>query len=299
MKTLGKILLCLFSVISFVIGFLFASLYYVGGFGYLYHSDGVIEQMNNFLLVGIALFLVNILLIVIFLKSKKIFIKVISVIVIIVFALMCLFYGYISMLFSIFLGCNGCSYTTDVSNYGKYDFEFYTPHFPEEITEDMTYVDFAYYYKYLDRDQVDIYLEVGFDNRETMDIYLAKAKQGFSDKGVVSYQNPYNEKYTDITYIPSYNREPGNEVNLNGIYFGSYDDTYKYVDIYYVVISYSYEELRIIYNYTNMGSDIGIGDDPDNGYYYAHILERFGIEWDKENNFSYKYTFTDEKPSLE
>ena len=51
------------------------------------------------------------------------------------------------------------------------------------------------------------------------------------------------------------------------------------------VCNYEEGELTIIYNYTYIGSDIFVGDNPDKGEYYPKFLERFGVEWSKDNDF--------------
>ena len=46
-------------------------------------------------------------------------------------------------------------------------------------------------------------------------------------------------------------------------------------------VTYSYDELTVIYNYTRVGSDLAVGDDPDMGEYYPKYLKRFNVEWDR------------------
>ena len=67
-------------------------------------------------------------------------------------------------------------------------------------------------------------------------------------------------------------------------------EEYKYVNMIYRSISYSYEELTIIYNYTDIGDDIEIGHDPDYGKFYPKYLEKFGVQHDPKNNFEYRYS---------
>jgi hypothetical protein len=215
-------------------------------------------------------------------KSKKT-IRIVCMILLIAFipiALSASFYKMIDLFVS---GPYGCSYTENISNYGKYDAEFELPHFPTSITYDMTVVTFAYFYKGSDMNQSDIYLEVKFDDAATMDKHLTEAKNSFFD-GVIEYQNPYNDKYTDtIGYL---NNSKGHKLyrDSNSVKFGEFND-YRYVDFFYTSITYSYEELTIIYNFSRIGSDTEIGSEPDKGQYYPKFLERFGVEWDTSNNF--------------
>lgn len=49
------------------------------------------------------------------------------------------------------------------------------------------------------------------------------------------------------------------------------------------------DDMTVIYNYTAIGSDIEVGNDPDAGEYYPKYLEKFNVEHDSENDFGYEY----------
>ena len=279
MKKTGKIVLTILSILSFLSIAFVGSLYYIGGLSHRYYSQAVLNAVYIFCAAAILVLAVLILMFVMMFRSKPILRRICTVLLIALIPL-ALYGSLVGSAILMIAGPNGCSYTEDIANYGKYDYEYQPPYFPDAITGDMTVVKYAYFYKYLDTDQIDIYLEVKFSDRETMEKYLAEAKDALSKDGVITYPNPYDPNYTDIIR---------KDRHLSSIYFSCYDD-YKYVSMGQYSTTYSYEELTIIYNYTSIGSDIEIGNDPDQGEYYPKYLERFGVEWDPSNNFSYSYT---------
>jgi hypothetical protein len=126
-----------------------------------------------------------------------------------------------------------------------------------------------------------------------MEKHLNNATIPFLEKGVVEYQNPYNDKYTDVILWYENPRTQEASLRHTSIDFDGSEEV-RYVYIYYSSIIYSYEELTVIYNYTDIGNDIFIGDDPDEGFYYPKILKRFGVECDYNNDFSSKELFETE-----
>ena len=285
MKKFWKIILTVLSSLSFLLLSFFCSVYYFGGLSHLYYGRNVIISIFVFVAVAILVLALLMAIIVMMFKSKKA-IRIVCIILLILFIPVSLYFSFMVSLGSMLFGPNGCSYTENIENYGKYDKENYIPHFPDSITDDMTVVDFAYFYKYVDVDQTDIYLEVKFDSKEVMDEYLTRAKESFSEKGFVTYQNPFDPKYTDIIEKRRalYSAQDG--ICSSYIFFDG-DEDYKYVEMNYDSITYSYDELTIIYNETSIGSDIEVGNNPDNGEYYPKYLERFGVEWNLDKNFKY------------
>ena len=287
-----KIVLSVISLLSFFSIAFWEGTYYFGGLSYLYHSQEIVKETLIFSVIALLALGIFIAVIVMLFKSPKV-IRIVCTVLLIAVIPVSLFSSFVCMLGLMVGGSKGCSYTEDIGNYGKYDEEFNVPYFPEAITDDMTVVDFSYFYKYADTDQTDIYLEVKFDNKKTMDKYLTTAKKAFSEKGVLTYKNPYNPEYTDIVE----NRwvmhsSEGSFASI--IEFGKYESGTKYVDMDYFSITYSYEELTIIYNYTYIGSDIFVGDNPDKGEYYPRFLERFGVEWSQDNEFRCVFTKNEE-----
>ena len=280
MKRFAKIALAVLSVISFLCLAFWVTAFYFGGCGYLYYSREVLKSAAvSSVLFLLGLVFLIIMIVMMFRGSKAI--RRGSIFFQIVLIPLSLFLSFLAFLMS-FLGPNGCSYTQDIANYGKYDEEMNIAHFPEYISEDMTVVSFSYFYKYIDTTQTDLYLEVKFDDRQTMEKYLTQAKEAWSENGILEYPNPYDPGYTDFVE----NRQPQGG-SVSSIYFGG-DEDYQYVDMDYSCVSYSYDDLTIIYNYTEMGNDIFLGDDPDRGEYTPKYLERFSVEWDSANNFRFK-----------
>ena len=286
MKKLGKIALAVLCFLSYFSAVLWAMAYYRGGSSYLYHNSEVEKPLGVFSAIAILLFVALIVFVVFFFRVKKKLVKIIHTVLAVV--IICMM-SYVSMGFflaNVVLGPNGYSYTEDIANYGNYDRGFYTDHFPAEITEDMTVVDFVYFYKYADVDQIDIYLEVKFDDADIMEQYLTTAIDAFSETGTISYPNPYDGKYTDVIRNRSVIWSP--EGNFAAEILFEENNSYRYVDMHYTSVSYSYEELTIIYNYTYLGSDIEVGDDLDQAQYYPRFLQRFGVEWDPDKSFRYR-----------
>ena len=286
MKLAGKIILTILSVLSFLIFAFFVFSYFFSGLGYLYYSQNVVNRVYIFLAIALLALIVLIAMIVMMFKGKK-WIRIICTILLVLFIPAALFGSWKAFCYSISLGPNGCSYTEDPANYGKYDEDVYAPsYFPDTVTEDMTVVKFAYFYKITDLallndlddlGQTDIYLEVRFENAEILDQYLAKAKDALCADGTVAYENPYDPQYTNVI----------GKTETNYISYGK-DDDYKYVKMEFRSVTYSYEDLTIIYNFTSLDNDIMVGHDPDDAEYYPQFLQRFGVEWDEIIAF-YKY----------
>ena len=286
MKKSAKTLVTFLSAVSLFGSIFWEGVYYIEGLSYLYHSQDVVKSVYIFFAVAIAVLALFSFVAAMLFKGKKV-VRAISAVILTVLVPIGFLASFVGMASVGILGSNGCSYTEDIANYGKYDEGYSFSHFPDKITEDMTVVDFSYFYKYFDRNQVDAYLEIKLDDRETMDKYLNEAISTFSEKGYLSYQNPYDSAYTDIVEDDwvIYSGETG--YLASSVVFGG-DEDYKYVDMEYSSVTYSYDELIIIYNHTSIGSDIETGDKPDEGAYYPKYLKSFGVEWNPKNNFSYE-----------
>ena len=287
MKKNGKIVVTVLSAFSFLGLAFWGFLYYGDALHYLYYTKSALKEFHVYTAIIILLLSILITIIVLMFKGKKVVSIICSVLLILSIPITLL--GSFSYFIVLGIGIsNGCSYTEDIANYGKYDGEHQVAFFPEAITEDMTVVDFSYFYQYADIGQRDIYLEVRFEDEKTMDEYLMAAQSDFSENGVITYQNPYNSKYTDIVENQWVRLSSRDGYWAAVIEFGG-DEDYKYVDMNYQSITYSYEDLTVIYNYTSLGSDISVGNNPDKQEYYPKYLERFGVEWSFENTFKYKY----------
>ena len=264
-----KILLAVLSCISFLGVAFFTFIYFYDGLDYMYYSQGVVNAVIIACVI-IALSLVVLVFIIVLMFNGNIGARITCSMLLIFFIPVSIVASYLGFAINYF-GPYGCSYTEDIGNYGNYDFKISNDYFPESITEEMTVVDFSYFYKYVDTYQMDIYLEVKFSDKATMEKYLNTAKSTFSENGFLEYENPYNSKYTDIIK---------RDLSID---FVERDD-YKYVEMRCCSVTYSYEELTIIYNYTDIGSDIQYGNNKDNGEYYPHYLKRFNVEFDESNS---------------
>lgn len=287
MKKIGKVVLAFFSFLVYSNSLFWTADYYTHG--YLYPSLAVQKSICLFRVIVLLVLLILVVLNVMMFKGKK-GMRILSVILLIVSIPLCIFgalFGTFSSMFDTF----GCSYTEDIANYGEYDIyiaEHDVSFFPDSITEDMTVVDYAYFYKYRDVGHADVYLEIHFENQGIMEEYLEEAKNAISEKGYLSYQNPYDPQYTNI--VPNELRlSSGQDGRLISRIKFAGDEDYKYVDMVHELVSYSYDDLIMIYNFTRIGSDIEVGQNPDDGEYYPKYLERFNVEWDADNDFKYAY----------
>ena len=283
---IAKIVVTVAAILSLGLAAFFLGAYYVGGLSYLYHSEAALKVALTFVGIMALALAVTVALAVLMFKSRKVIGIICSVLLILLIPV-----AHIASLCGIFIsianGAYGCSYTEDVQDYGILDGDVKLPsYFPESLTNDMTVAKYTYFYKEVDRSQVDLYLEVSFENRETMERYLTEAKQSLSAKGVEEYQNPYNGKYTDVIGWQEYIASKDEWYLDHSLTDFQGREDYQYVWTAYRAVVYSYEDLTVIYNYTSLGEEICVGSDPDNNEYYPEILERFNVEWSKKNSFN-------------
>ena len=292
MKTFGRIVLTILSFLGFFSVAFWIFIYYLGGLGYYYHDQSVNRDFSIALIAIVASFILLIAIVVtMFGKAKAP--KIICTVLLIIFIPISYYATILGISINIVLGPNGCSYTEDIANYADFGEEAkLPPHFPDEITDDMNVLKYAYYYKYIDITQYDIYLEVKFADKETMKSYLDTAKAEFSEKGVEEYMNPYNSNYTDVIAYEYWSWKNEWILHQNNVWFND-DEEYKYVEFEYSSITYSYDDLTIIFTYTDVGNDTEIGDNPNAAEYYPKFLERFNVEWSQENNFKSEIIFED------
>ena len=285
MKTFGKIVLTILTVSGFIGVAFWGLIYYLGGLGYYYH-DQYVERDLLIAVIAVIAFLILLITVIVAMFIGKRAVRIICTVLLIIFLPLSYYATILTTAMNIVIGPNGCSYTEDIANYGDFGEEaVLPPHFPDEITDDMTVVKYSYYYKYIDISQFDFYLEVRFDNKSTMEKYLEKAKSEFSEKGVEEYTNPYNTNYTDIIAYEYWSWLDEWKLHHNSVWFNN-NEEYKYVEFEYKAIIYSYDELTIIFTYTDVGNDTEIGNNPNAAEYYPKLLERFNVEWGQENNFN-------------
>lgn len=266
------------SVLTFLCAAFFSGIYFLEYLTFydLYSPETVRDSViwAAVLVVSLAL-LVS--LIVFACRTNK---KIVPSVLLLLFSIVFSFSALFSLLASSF-DPNGCSYTEDIAHYENHGGEI--SYFPDEISDDMEVVDYCYWYKYSDCSHGETYLEVKFENRQIMEEHIREAIEGFGENGIKTYKNPYNPSYTDI--IGNNNRLLSSEGSLAGfIAFKTSDDTdHRYIDASYNAVTYSYDELTVIYISLFIGSDIGIEE------YYPKYLRRFGIEHNMDNTFYVQY----------
>ena len=285
-SVLSRISLTLMSLFAFAFAFFFSALVVLGEEFYLYPQGISVELIVYWVIAAILLFAIMVLLLIYYWKT--IFHgsghQILSFLLVIIYFIMLSKAGGLSIAAYAFMGPQGHSYTEDIENYGAYDFSYSPAHFPKAITEDMEVIKYSYFYKRVGTHQTDIYLEVRFDSKEKFDLYLNEAIEAFGENGVYTYENPYDSSFTDVIEKDCTRWIPRNDIRYAAVIEMVTDDTYKYVDIIYRSVSYSQDELIIIYNLTDLGDGI------EASYYYPAYLKRFGVEFDAKNNFVYEYT---------
>ena len=193
------LILSVISLVTFLNALSIFASYYIDALGYAYHSDKVVHDAYVFGIIAalLIIFVLTLIILAIFSKNKRTGIVSKFILVAIFILSICAFLVGLSML--LVNGSNGCSYTEDIENYVNSDNDdFRISYFPEEITDQMTVVQYSYYQKSIDTHNHDIYLEVKFKDVETMEQHLLVAKESFSDEGYIEYQNPYDSSFTDI-----------------------------------------------------------------------------------------------------
>lgn len=273
------ILLSLACIVAFVLAYLSMSgVFLFGQSDYLYYDDQVVRVGHIYRVVALFIFGITVTLIVIAVRSKSNTIhKIFSTVLLAALLAAYVFMSSMGFALYVVVGPYGCSYTEDIADYGVYDMGGIPNHFPKAITDEMHVVKYTYFYKYSDLSHWDYYLEVKFDDKATMEKYVTEAKGTFQSWR--EYQNPFNDKYIDILDYDGYG-SPG-----WGGFGGSEDYKVTYID--HDAVIYSYEELTIIYTNTQLKEEIGVGDDPNRGFYYPQVLKRFGIEWDPDKDYGY------------
>ena len=281
-----KILLSILCIGVFLLCALPFIYYYLGGLGYIYYAPSVERDFNIAVAVCAVALVLLIVLIVMMCKAKRIVAKIITTVLLIASVIVNLPLGSFGYALLVVSGVNGYSYTEDIANYGVYDRDYYKmDYFPESISEDMEVVKFAYFASCeTGAWRHDIYLEVKFENAEDMTRYLSDAKASFLPNEAIEYESPFNPQYTDIM-IWKMNKN-NNKWYLYDNYISFGCNRNKYTDMDYSCISYSYDELTVIYSDTYVTLDIPIGNNLDDGAYYPKILERFGVEWKDGYSFN-------------
>lgn len=280
-------IISLFSLLTFLFASSVFAEYYIDALGYRFCNIWVIVDACIFIVVFLALLAAVIYLIVKVIKNTLDDSHDITLTLLLAIPIVSIFAFVAGFLMLFANGSNGCSYTEDINNYGQYEIrESAIAYFPEKITDEMNVVKYSYYHKSIGSSYYDIYLEVRFDDVEAMERCLEVARASFTDNGYVEYTNPYDPTYTEI--VENESRIYSNEGDfISSIEFRG--EEYKYVSMLYHSVSYSYDNMTVIYNFTQTTSEINVGNDPDAGKFYPRYLEKFGVEWNPEHDFRYEY----------
>ena len=285
-SVLSRISLTLISLLAFAFAFFISAVVVLGDKFYIYPQGISVELIVYWVIAAILLFAIMVLLLIYYWKTifHGFGHQILSFLLVIIYFIMLSEAGWLSISAYALMGPQGHSYTEDIENYGAYDYSYSPAHFPKAITEDMEVIKYSYFYKCTDIQQTDIYLEVRFDSKEKFDLYLNEAIEAFGENGVYTYENPYDSSFTDVIEKDWQIWTSSNDTGYAAFIEMATDDTYKYVDMVYRSVSYSQDELIIIYNLTDIGRDSEVS------YYYHAYLKRFGVEFDAKNNFVYEYT---------
>ena len=285
-SVLSRISLTLMSLFAFAFAFFISAVVVLGEEFYLYPQGISVELIVYWVIAAILLFAIMVLLLIYYWKTifHGFGHQILSFLLVIIYIIMLLVAGWLSAATYVLMGPQGHSYTEDIENYGAYDYSYSPAHFPKAITEDMEVIKYSYFYKYADAHQIDIYLEVRFDSKEKFDLYLNEAIEAFGENGVYTYENPYDSSFTDVVEKDWLLWTSSNDTGYAAFIKMATNDAYEYVEMVYRSVSYSQDELIIIYNLTDIGSDIEVS------YYYPAYLKRFGVEFDAKNGFVYEYT---------
>ena len=259
-----KILLTVFLCINFFFVALFSGYYYCRWLGvYDYVNDGAVIGTIIWavvMLVSIAILVV--LLVFLHRKTEKHkALKMLNLDILMLLLPISAFTAIYFLSMIVFGNTVGYSYTENVEHYQEIieseENAIYT-HFPDINDEDMEVVNFSHFFKVTDHGRYDVFLEVRFDDRETMERYVSQAISELGERYGKTYQNPYNSSYTDSVK------------EKYDIHWDFDHDDHCDIDAYYQGISYSYDDMTVLYVYTDIE---GISTKE----YLPKYLQYFGI----------------------
>ena len=174
-------------------------------------------------------------------------------------------------------------YTEDIHRYRNEEYPIHSKLFPEQIPNNSTVKSYSNYFYY--HEVYDAYLELVFNSKEEMDMYLFELTQSYlqskTEEGltkpqggwILKEQNPHNTSYTDIIGL-------GNVTISNGEYYTGYEtsiaDESVLVSANISIISYSYEELTVVHSYMYGTCNLSNGD------YLFKYFTKFNISTSEE-----------------
>ena len=117
--------------------------------------------------------------------------------------------------------------------------------FPKSIPENTSNAVYRYYQYFSDR---DVYLELSFFDRGSMEGYIDSIKNNLDPEKTLTKSNPYNSNYTDLFafYMIASSKPDGEWKNY--LYYKTEPLPYggTRISSVYSVISYSYDDLTVI-----------------------------------------------------
>lgn len=149
-------------------------------------------------------------------------------------------------------------YTTDIEDYFALKAYRRSQIFPEEIPDNAQVVSF-YYYDYWHED-TDVFLELQFQSEAELETYIelrvGEVQKEYQNQHgdtagrcFVEKTNPYSQSYNELYYSGSF-RSSSNKDYL-GYSFDPDENAYLNYNCHFGVISYSNEDLRVVFSYTS------------------------------------------------
>ncbi len=194
---LGSKIVSIIGIVLFSIGAILNTMFVFLREGMLYENPYKFYES-----VGFYLAIISAVGIVLFALSLKRFLIVKSIIVIIL-----VFIGPILLLLGALDAGRQASYTTDINNYGVYDYPEYMPdYFPKEITDKMTPVKYSYYFDYSWDWCYELYLEVEMTEEE-----YQSYKTKYENELVECWYDKDYKEYIMSDELNHYNNQDGED----------------------------------------------------------------------------------------
>lgn len=179
--------------------------------------------------------------------------------------------GFFVYFFTTLFGPNGYSYTQNIKNYLITDSEMIqASFFPDEITSEMKNVKYGYFYAITDAWAIELYLEVQFEDSQTLDKYLDLTLSKVKKENITLKNNEFDSSYNTYYIENSY-------IYVSELSSGNYD-----IEGNMDSVSYSYETNTIIF------SSISFCEYYTSDYPIPFYFERFGIEINNDTEISSK-----------
>lgn len=180
---------------------------------------------------------------------------------------------------------DGFHHTEDIAEYNSKKYPIVSDVFLEKIPSNAKVISFSYYDYW--NEEKEIYLELEFNSLEEMEDYLQSLKKhcfesvadrkipsGFQGEWLMESKNPHDLKYTDLFCVSRTINTQMEGSEKASDYTGYKIDVREdltFYKCYYSIISYSYDDLRVIQSDTR-----GTFYDKRNNYIPKFLL-RFSV----------------------